>query len=222
MEESGLFADLLRAKSKIPPIPKSKEGYGYKYAPLEVVYEAIKKPLCEEGLYLYDRIVQPHIGVYGIETSIVLARDPSQVISSYWPITAANGRDIQDPQVMGASITYGRRYNIVGLLGLAAEDDTDGVQASSPTTPAAQAQSKSQAGEYVIQFGKHKGARIKDIAVHDLAGYIDFLVAGSKADGKPLSRNAKDLMLNFEVWVANTKVDEIDYDGDPGPSEPQF
>ena len=73
-------------------------------------------------------------------------------------------------QAYGSSLTYCRRYSLLMALGLATEDD-DGASLSEMT--------KEQAEKYTINFGKHKGKLLIELAKeHD--PYIDWLLNNSK------------------------------------------
>ena len=41
------------------------------------------------------------------------------------PLAGLPGRDLRDPKLMGAALTYARRYSLFALVGLAGEDDLD-------------------------------------------------------------------------------------------------
>ncbi len=98
---------------------KSKDGtaikYSYKYADLADVVEAIREPLCKNGLCFTQTLDRDNL----IST---LMHSSGQQISNYVPLVSAQGNG---PQALGSSLTYSRRYGLTALLGIAAEEDED-------------------------------------------------------------------------------------------------
>lgn len=94
-----------------------------KYADLASVIDAAKKPLADNGLAViqttdFDEV----IGTYLVTT---LAHTSGEWISGRYPLNPIKN----DPQAMGSSVTYARRYCFSAITGIAADDD-DGNAAS--------------------------------------------------------------------------------------------
>lgn len=126
--EARLTAALATAQAAFPPISKNKTArvekngqlqYTYTYADLGDVLAAVRPVLASNGLALTQRTHHKddgtvllttflrHVGG-GVETSEVeLGQSPS------------------NPQAFGGALTYLRRYEMVTILGIAAEEDTD-------------------------------------------------------------------------------------------------
>lgn len=88
-----------------------------KYASLEAIMEAIRKPLNESNLSIIQsqnvtRLL--HISGEWIEIEVNLAPETGK------------------PQEYGSAMTYARRYGVSAILSLATEDDDDGNMASQP------------------------------------------------------------------------------------------
>lgn len=118
---SELHQALLRAKRNItPPQKNSKAMYG-RYADLEAVLGAVEPALAGEGLLLSHsgRIVD---GQPTLVTSLIHA-ESGDTLESVIPLVSKNSND---PQQLGGSITYARRYGISALLSIVADDDDDG------------------------------------------------------------------------------------------------
>jgi hypothetical protein len=89
------------------------------YADLESVWDACRKPLSENGLAVFQPVSAdgPRVVV-----STVLTHKSGQWIASDLTITAAQNT----PQGIGSAITYGRRYGLSAMVGIAPEEDDDG------------------------------------------------------------------------------------------------
>jgi hypothetical protein len=127
-----LAAALAAAQAEIPNPTKDKtakvqtrtgNNYGYNYADLATVLEVVRGPLAKHGIAL----MQP-IQAEGNQVTVttLLIHESEQWMSAELVMTASDGT----PQSIGSATTYGRRYGLTALLGIAAEEDDDGSQAS--------------------------------------------------------------------------------------------
>jgi ERF superfamily len=106
----------------VRPRDQAKRPYSFRYAQLETILAAIRKPLAEAGLSLVQRIVKVPEGD-AIETT--LAHTGGESISNLVRmIVLDNG-----PQAYGSAQMYARRQGVTLLLCLAAEDDDDANEA---------------------------------------------------------------------------------------------
>ena len=128
-EVAELFAALAMAQGRYTDVVKDKKAkiesqkgsYGYPYADIAGYIEAIRPALTEAKLAVIQAPAVEH-GSATVTTRIVHA-------SGQWVETELSmpiGQ--QTPQAVGSAITYARRYSLVAMLCLAAEDD-DGEQA---------------------------------------------------------------------------------------------
>ena len=131
MIKSDGIAELLKALSKfqgeLENVEKAKAGHGYKYATLGNCIDAAKPALKANGLSVIQLMGNGEGGTTTMET--VLGHSSGEYISSMctMPIAKLQGGGGSNPaQIMGASITYMRRYQYAAIIGLA-QDDTDGV-----------------------------------------------------------------------------------------------
>lgn len=104
------------AKDSINPHFKSK------YADLASVWDACREPLSKNGL----AVLQP-VSADGPNVTIttILAHSSGEWISESLTMTAQQNT----PQGVGSAITYGRRYGLSSMVGIAPDDD-DGNAAS--------------------------------------------------------------------------------------------
>lgn len=137
-QPSPLYAALAAFQAEVPAIPKSKTAkvvpkdkdkpsYSYKYADLADV-TAIVLPLlgklgltwtCVPTWTTLPGETQPRfVMVYCLRHVL------GETIEGFWPIP-----DRSDSQAIGAALTYARRYALCSVLGVAADEDTDGTAA---------------------------------------------------------------------------------------------
>jgi len=123
-----LNAALAAAQGEFPAITKSKEvtvktktggNYSYSYAPLDAIFHVCRPILARNGLALTQLLEDG-----AIRTE--LRHASGGVIGSSFPLPAQPS----NAQELGSLLTYLRRYAIVAMLGIAAEDDDDGAQAT--------------------------------------------------------------------------------------------
>lgn len=89
-----------------------KANYDFRYASLQAVVDAARPALAKHGL----AIIQMPLGDL-LATQLV--HKTGQWLRFFYPVRAVN----RDPQGYGSAITYARRYTLMGVLGLAPEDD---------------------------------------------------------------------------------------------------
>ena len=130
-------ADYLSAfstlQAELPAAARKGKGHNDKaYARFEDVIEAVRDQLSAHGFSLSFRIdntdrvkvvgVLGHRGGHSEETSIILPADASGSKNAV--------------QAFGSSVSYGKRYVALTLLGIATQDDDDGKRAADGAPPA--------------------------------------------------------------------------------------
>lgn len=138
-----LIGALIAAQTELPTLTKEKENpfFKSKYAGLETVLPAALKVLTAHGLGLVQTVGGDGQG--GTTLTTILVHESGEWISDTQPLLLVK----VEPQSQGSAITYGRRYALMAMLGLVAEDDDDGHAASRQERPPprrAPAQPKSQ------------------------------------------------------------------------------
>lgn len=98
------------AKDSVNPHFKSK------YADLAAVWEACRGPLTKYGLSVTQTMDYINGQLMLLTT---LLHSSGQWMKSVYPIITQR----QDPQAYGAAVTYGRRYSLAAIVGIAQDDD---------------------------------------------------------------------------------------------------
>lgn len=119
---SELLAALAEAQNEFPDIPRSKTvkvkaksgaQYTFSYAPYEAIVKAVRPILAKHGLCFYHQLE-------GSMLYTVLGHKDGSRLESL--VTVPPFRDNQE---LGSNITYLKRYQLSGILGLATEEDDD-------------------------------------------------------------------------------------------------
>lgn len=124
---AALAKALIEVQAALPKVTKDKVNpfFHNKYVGLDTVMPLALEVLNEHGFAL----VQP-LGNGSAAGSLdtILIHESGEWISGSQPLLLAK----DDPQGQGSAITYARRYGLMAMLGLVAEDDDDGNAASPP------------------------------------------------------------------------------------------
>lgn len=106
---------------------KSERGsYKFKYATLDAILDAVRKPLADNGL-AFTQALGAADGKLALVT--LLTHTSGQWLRCEMPVT------VEGPgmQRLGSAQTYARRYAISSLLGIAADEDDDANSADGNT-----------------------------------------------------------------------------------------
>lgn len=135
MEPSKLAEALAKAQLKIQPPKKNRDvdfldkngrRVKYSYADLADLIEAVK-PLHDNGIsYFHQMEISEH---HGIILKTTIRHSSGEELSTYYPLPDPTA---MKPQEFGSSLTYGRRYSLSLLVGVASEEDDDGAAALPP------------------------------------------------------------------------------------------
>lgn len=119
-----LATALSKCQGEITPALKDAKNpfFKSKYADLNSVWSVCREPLSKHGLAVIQTIDKDEGGLILITT---LVHSSGQWIRSRSPIPLLKS----DPQAMGSSITYMRRYNLSAIVGISTDDDDDGEKA---------------------------------------------------------------------------------------------
>lgn len=120
-----------------------------KYADLAAVWDAIRKPLADNGLSVvqFPRTVQQ-----GVEIETTLLHTSGEFVrDALWLPCSKN-----DAQGIGSAITYGRRYALMAVCGIApVDDDGEAAVASTPRDAAPPARNSSANGRRMAAEEPH-------------------------------------------------------------------
>ena len=122
---SELFKALAEFQGKIESIKRTAENPFFKssYSDLAAVWDTIRTPMAEHGLSVIQPMESNNGDIYVVT---ILGHTSGQWIKGKLKLTPVK----QDPQGVGSAITYGRRYSLMGILGLSSEgEDDDGEEA---------------------------------------------------------------------------------------------
>lgn len=142
-----LAAALSKAQAEMPAasMDATNAFLKNKYASLGAVIEAARQPLAENGLSVAQLPVAEGDNI-GVTT--VLMHSSGEYIEStmYIPLGDEKGKSIA--QVAGSVITYLRRYALASVLGIYADEDTDGSQPAPKQAAKQEAPAPAPAIEY--------------------------------------------------------------------------
>jgi len=94
----------------------------FRYAPLSSGLDIVRKTLSQHEIATVQTTsIDESIGI--VRLSTVLAHASGEWIASDWPVCAIS--ETATPHLMGAALTYARRYALFTLVGIAGEDDLD-------------------------------------------------------------------------------------------------
>lgn len=124
MSESEQTAEIASALAKAQAvmgpaiINRQNPHFKNRYADLAAVFEAIRKPLADNGLAI-TQTTEISEGFFMLVTK--LRHTSGQWIASEYPLPL-NAK----PQEIGSALTYARRYSVSALTGVVADEDDDG------------------------------------------------------------------------------------------------
>ena len=196
-----LFSSLLQAQNELSNPAKNAKGYGYKYATLDTILTLVKPVLAKYGLGIYQHPVgKVEDDCITIKTVLYHESGQHLVEQSAVPIKF-NSNPIQD---YGSSLTYGKRYQILGLLNICPEDEDKDGQLSKPAAPKTNKPS-SDTKKNPIRDAKLVDAtdqRIADLAITDWAEGVKFTPHRTAEDGlkKFLALTDDELFAKVEDW----------------------
>ena len=148
---------------------RSGGNYEYKYSTLDELIAATRPALKDQGLACFNNVTMPAQNVVTV-TCVLMHGESGQVHESDPLIFQVDG----SPQATGAAITYGRRYSMSALLGVAAEDDTDAPNHGAPQQGNQQQQARGGRGGKQQQpqtntGGKQQQAQPEEIPAEEIA-----------------------------------------------------
>jgi hypothetical protein len=124
---AALAAALAKAQGEMEGAAKANVNphFKSKYADLASVWDACRAPLSKHGLSILQpvRADGPHVTV-----TTILAHSSGVWIEESLTMTAQQNT----PQGVGSAITYGRRYGLAAMVGIAPEDDDGNAASAQP------------------------------------------------------------------------------------------
>jgi hypothetical protein len=122
-----LAGALAKAQGQIEHASKDRENphFHSKYATLASVWDACREQLAANELAVIQTVETVRGGEYAI-VQTTLAHSSGEWITSRLVMRPVKS----DPQGLGSAFTYGRRYGLSSIAGVAPDDDDDGNMAS--------------------------------------------------------------------------------------------
>lgn len=123
---------LIAARKAIGPLIKDAtakgEKFAYQYATLDQLIELVTKPLLDNDIMLLQSVAADGTekGEPFVAVSTRLQHASGEYLETLRMFTNVEPRKgLSLMQSAGMNVTYSRRYQLMSLLGLAAEEDTD-------------------------------------------------------------------------------------------------
>jgi hypothetical protein len=208
-EVSKIAPALVAALGELTDVPKGREAkiptktgasYGYKYADLADALSMVRPILKKHGLAITQTATNPDHDTVAIHTTLFHA---SGEWLSFAPLLLPNGRTAQET---GSAITYGRRYALLAVLGLAAEDD-DGASAAPrqtkrPNTDDRRTAPASPKPKPKIEEPSPEGEEIRRMLAEVSAGTAKRIKADFMTEFGKLADLSGDRLTEARDWVA--------------------
>ena len=139
-EHKTVYAALAAAQMEMGKALKDSNNPAFKskYADLASVMDACMPALNRHGIAVFQPTVDDDSGRY---VKTVLAHSSGEVIECRVPLIVNKN----DMQAYGSAVTYARRYGLMGMAGVAAEDDDGNAAAKAPPKPAKEAHVSTEA-----------------------------------------------------------------------------
>jgi hypothetical protein len=196
----ALAAALAKAQSQISGALKDAANpfFKSKYADLESVWQACRKPLTDNGLSVTQTSRYTEHGLLLVTT---LLHSSGEWISGEMPVLMKD----QSPQAQGSGLTYARRYALAALVGIYQTDD-DGEAAQGrksdyldPRGDLGKNANPAEVNEWVAQFkaafdldAEEKDIALAVYAIHErISSNHDLYVAVADALGSKLKNALK-------------------------------
>lgn len=118
-----LLTALLKVQDQLPFVKRTTEAHKYKYAPLEEVWDVVKKPLHANGFFITHEVQEKGV--------LTTAHHQQGELHSYIAFSDTSLK----PQSRGSEITYCKRYNLLAIFNIQVEgEDDDAVRATKKQT----------------------------------------------------------------------------------------
>lgn len=214
MDSSGeldkLAPALLAAQKELKPIVKDATNphFHSTFVSLDALLETVRPILNRHNLALLQGCDLPTFtshGLTAITVECILLHTSGQWVKSNAVIAMAKA----DPQGAGGAITYGRRYSLASILGVANEDDDDGNHATTGTpAPAVRAAPRATGKGGVMPFGKTRGKPLVSLDDSELISAMDWNLRECPDKFADFRREAQ-AILDSRSGTSETDYDEF-------------
>ena len=182
-----------------------------KYADLGSVIAAAKKPLADNGLSYSQH---PHMTEREVGVTTILMHASGEWLESVISIPMSDDKGRSLAQNVGSIITYLRRYSLSAILGIHADEDTDGndkerkQQPDRKPQPAPQAEAAPMTLDEAKDMLNSQGRRYGDIDTATLEGMEHGINAGMKKPGADVALYKSKLQAISLILADREKADE--------------
>lgn len=125
MKASNVISELAQAlvifQGELPRIAKEGKSHHGKFITLDSIIETIQKPLTANGLSF---VQMPTFTENGPGLTTRLMHKSGEWLEDTMPVFGTPNQN--EAQSFGGGLTYARRYALTAMLGIAADEDTDG------------------------------------------------------------------------------------------------
>lgn len=120
-ELNELAAALAKAQGQMEGAKKDGQNphFRSRYSTLASIWEACRKPLADNGLSVVQAVSSVPEFAERITITTQLLHSSGQWMRESYTLSAGSGR----PQEQGSACSYGRRYALAAIVGIAPEDD---------------------------------------------------------------------------------------------------
>jgi len=166
-----IFSALASAQGEIEAAGKTQQNVFYtsKYADIHDIGQAVKAPLKAAGLF-YMQMWERGSSANDVRIRTMIGHKSGEFIQFISSIRCA---EPDNPQKVGALLTYGKRYALSGALGVTAterslDDDGNSLSVSDATT-LKKLETSAKDGSFVAAWQAIPKKEREKIAAHDLA-----------------------------------------------------
>jgi len=189
---------LAKLQGTIGQAKKDVKAYNYFYADLAQILDLIKEAMCLNGLTVIQDTAATDVGVS--VTTRILHNSGQWIETSPLVIPIAK----KDAHAIGSAITYGRRYQLCALIGIASTgEDDDGAAAIKPGKEAPQS-SKASNDEVNSFFAKYERLG-KEIVTKFLKHRCELLKCNGASLISTYLANESGFLKDFENWLAKNQ-----------------
>lgn len=196
-----IFSALLAAQSELANPTKDAQGYGYKYATLDSILTLVKPILSKHNVGIYQAAGKIEDNTVIIKT-VLFHKSGQHIIEQAQVPIKFGSNPVQD---YGASLTYGKRYALLGMLNICpADEDTDGVgsQPAKKKAPAKKAPAPKKQPIRDPKLVDRVDARLAELEIIDWAEGSGFIPHRTKEDQlqRFLDLSDDEIFEKVEAW----------------------
>lgn len=202
----NLSKALIECAPEITSVAKSREAkttkFTYRYATLDGVIDILRAVLPKHGLW-FVQMPETDEGRMYLRTRVIHTSGEWIEFAFAFDKTEGGGGVANEAQKIGISITYFRRYILSSIFGIAADDDTDGVQPvrQQQSRPAPTAQPQTERRDPLSYILQVMGRMMKDGEKRDsvLKGFADILKTDAVRSPERMSADEQKILAT-ELW----------------------